>query len=520
MHRFRMWSLVVPLLAVLACHDATAPSVTNPQICATAQVPRALVTPSTTPQLGTGYYHACALKTDATVICWGYNSHGQTTVPAGLSSVVQLSVGHFSTCALKADGTVVCWGDDSSGQVTVPAGLGSVVQLSAGGFHTCALKSDESVVCWGLNGPSWNYGQAIVPTGLGAVAQVIASVMHTCVLKSDATVFCWGGGGSEYAVPSGLASVRQVSGEFKHTCALKTDGTVVCWGFRPSYGETTVPDGLGSVAQVSAGFLHTCALKADGTVACWGYNGYGETTVPPGLDSVAQVSAGGFFTCARKTAGSVVCWGQLTAPEGLNVGSEMSDQSITFDPLSHRVLGDPPFALSASASSGLPVNFTAGGACSVLGITVTITSVGTCTVTANQAGNELFNPAPSVQQSFAVVYNAVVGHRFLQPINVPPQAQGVFKAGSTIPVKFQLFLADGVTSVATAVATIRVNRVSDGATVAVLSNGPSAGTTFRYDAVAQQYVFNVDTKNWTAGSYQITALLDDGSQITVIVRVR
>jgi subtilase family serine protease len=77
-------------------------------------------------------------------------------------------------------------------------------------------------------------------------------------------------------------------------------------------------------------------------------------------------------------------------------------QSITFGPLADRTFGDPPFVVSAVASSGLPVTFAAAGACTVAGATVTLTGAGTCTVTASQPGGAGYSPAPSVEQTFAI----------------------------------------------------------------------------------------------------------------------
>ena len=46
-----------------------------------------------------------------------------SSVPAGLSTVTAIAAGDFHTVALKADGTVIAWGLNGSGQTTVPAGL-------------------------------------------------------------------------------------------------------------------------------------------------------------------------------------------------------------------------------------------------------------------------------------------------------------------------------------------------------------------------------------------------------------
>jgi Ice-binding-like len=79
------------------------------------------------------------------------------------------------------------------------------------------------------------------------------------------------------------------------------------------------------------------------------------------------------------------------------------DQTISFGPLGDKILGEPPFDVAATASSGLPVTFTASGVCSVSGATVSLTGTAICTITATQAGNDTFNPAPNVSQSFDVL---------------------------------------------------------------------------------------------------------------------
>src|SRR6185295_13052307 len=61
-----------------------------------------------------------------TIIAWGDNPFGQTTIPPGLSDVTAISAGGTHTVALKADGTVVAWGENTSGQATVPANLAGV----------------------------------------------------------------------------------------------------------------------------------------------------------------------------------------------------------------------------------------------------------------------------------------------------------------------------------------------------------------------------------------------------------
>jgi hypothetical protein len=81
---------------------------------------------------------------------------------------------------------------------------------------------------------------------------------------------------------------------------------------------------------------------------------------------------------------------------------QVKQQTITFAPLPDRVFGEQPFALEASASSGLSVSFTAEGKCLVSGLTLTLTGAGTCSVTAQQEGTAGYKAAEPVSRSFTV----------------------------------------------------------------------------------------------------------------------
>ncbi len=79
-------------------------------------------------------------------------------------------------------------------------------------------------------------------------------------------------------------------------------------------------------------------------------------------------------------------------------------QAITFAALASKTNGDAPFALSATASSGLAVSFSVvSGPATLSGSTVTVTGAGTVIIAASQAGNASFNTAKTVSQSFVVM---------------------------------------------------------------------------------------------------------------------
>ena len=79
-------------------------------------------------------------------------------------------------------------------------------------------------------------------------------------------------------------------------------------------------------------------------------------------------------------------------------------QTITFDPIPDKLTTDAPFAINATASSGLPVSFTiVSGPAILSGNTLTLNGTsGTVVVRASQAGDSNYDPAPNVDQSFVV----------------------------------------------------------------------------------------------------------------------
>jgi hypothetical protein len=127
-----------------------------------------------------GARHTCALRATG-VVCWGLNDVGQlasdpATVPqrpfagpaaAGTAGAVAIGVADRVSCAVKADATVVCWGADLTAlgdagapssfvpiAVKGPLGVGvldKVEAIAPGARHACALKKDGTVWCWGKN---------------------------------------------------------------------------------------------------------------------------------------------------------------------------------------------------------------------------------------------------------------------------------------------------------------------------------------------------------------------------------
>jgi cysteine-rich repeat protein len=318
-----------------------------------------------------GGYHDCALRSDGSVKCWGYNESGRL----GLGDVNH-----------RGD-TPGEMGDDLS---IVSLGTGKMAQaVAAGNAHSCALLSDGNVKCWGFNAKgelglgdmnargdgSSEMGDSlpIVSLGMGRVALALSSYYrHTCALLDDASIKCWGdndygqlglgdtnarGDGPEEMGDSlppvdlgaDAIAVALTSGKY-HSCALFNDGSMKCWGYNYSgqlgLGNTTnhgaAPGQMGDnlltvsfatgkkVQAITAGNAHSCALLTDGNVKCWGYNAYGQLGLGtisnrgdgpgemgdnlPSVDlgtgkTAVAIAAGQYHTCALLNDGSVKCWG-------------------------------------------------------------------------------------------------------------------------------------------------------------------------------------------------------------------
>lgn len=340
--------------------------------------------------LAVGGQHTCALTEAGAVKCWGHNSYGQLgdgTLERRLSpvdvvglgaSVLHLSTGGSGhTCAILSDRSVWCWGYNDRGQLGdatledrsvavavrgLPAGA-EPISVSTGARHSCVALADGRVYCWGAggsgrlgNGSSSDSLTAVRAQGVDDAASVSLGGHHSCALTTSGGVKCWGfnangelGDGTtswrNTAVQvSGLTSgVTALSAGSFHTCAIAS-GVVNCWGRNSSRelgdGTTmrrTVPtrvvDLSAGAIGVAAGEHHTCAIDAAGGVWCWGFSdrrlgagpgASGESpqavmglTAPATLIEVANV-----HSCAQLDTGGVWCW-------GLNTLGQLGDGTVS-----------------------------------------------------------------------------------------------------------------------------------------------------------------------------------------------
>src|SRR5207253_2602875 len=73
-----------------------------------------------------------------------------------------------ATCVIQDDGSLSCWGENSDGEATPPAGAFNGLTMTWN--HACALAAaDGSVTCWGRD-PSTPPSGAFVQVATGAAA--------------------------------------------------------------------------------------------------------------------------------------------------------------------------------------------------------------------------------------------------------------------------------------------------------------------------------------------------------------
>ena len=247
-----------------------------------------------------GTAHACGLRTDGTISCWGDNSHGQTDAPGGEFSAV--SAGRTHSCGLRSDGSISCWGGNENGQSNPLDGRFTAV--SAGGDLSCGVRSDGTGVCWGGGFELFDTFLFDPPLLVTAVS---AAEREACgIVVDDRSAICTGDNFDTYLEEGEFTAI---SSGAAHHCGLRPNRTVRCWG-DDTHEQAGPP--AGRFDAVSAGDRHSCGIRADDTVACWGDDSDGQASPPAGLFSA--VSAGGNHSCGLRSDGTVTCWGRIDQP--------------------------------------------------------------------------------------------------------------------------------------------------------------------------------------------------------------
>jgi hypothetical protein len=272
-----------------------------------------------------GAFHSCGLRANGAVTCWGLNTLGQASVPAGLVAT-DITAGLYYTCALQASGGVKCWGDAVGAGMPMdnvankPDG-GSYLQLFGGDTWACAQDSTGLVNCFGAN---FAFASRANTRALG-----IANSSNYAVVNMPGTLQASGITGTPptngtvgYAVVDCGEMYCCAIRETRTTTADRLQGAVQCWGNNTpvATGQTAgrvlnAPALTTPTAFINAGVNTACAIQStplnsltDLQLTCWGSNTDGVATGRPSGQFVA-VAVGNFHACAVAVTGGIRCWG-------------------------------------------------------------------------------------------------------------------------------------------------------------------------------------------------------------------
>jgi len=252
---------------------------------------------------------------DGTVVAWGSDNVGPTSVAAGLNDVIAVSAGYGFTLALRANGSVTGWlagGAPLTNTVVNPPELTNAIAIAAGAIHGLAIRADRTVVAWGAN----DRGQINIPTGLVNVVAIAAGFEHSVALTGEGSVVVWGRNDYGQAnAPIALNDFVAIAAGYFHTLGLRRDGSVLAWG-RNLEGQINVPPSALKLTAIAAGGYHSMGLRRDGKLHLWGSTSDGLTNVPPGITNVIAIAGGTYHRLTLSGNGSPVFQNSSTTQVG------------------------------------------------------------------------------------------------------------------------------------------------------------------------------------------------------------
>jgi len=158
-----------------------------------------------------GWDHACAVKMDGSLHCWGSNASGQlgtgnmeaVDAPAQIGvdlDWVSASGGEGTSCGIKTDGRLFCWGDTYE---LTPMPVATDTDWSFFLYewhHGCGIKTDGNIWCLGINRDgelgTGDMEDSTVPlpiTLAGPWSRLTVGGHFTCAFREvDSRWYCWG----------------------------------------------------------------------------------------------------------------------------------------------------------------------------------------------------------------------------------------------------------------------------------------------------------------------------------------
>lgn len=313
--------------------------------------------------------------------------------PASVLATITLDgngAGSFSTTSLAAGtySVIASYGGDANYQASASAAqtltiaktaqtitFGALGNKTYGAapFTLTATASSSLAVTFTVTGPATVTGSTVTITGVG-------QVVVTAAQAGNAT----------------YAAATSVSQSFTVTKAVLT---ATAANLSRAFGAANP-----TLTYATAGFVNgdtAAVISGTATLATTATTTSPAGTYPITFATQALTATNYSFTYVP---------GTLTVHGG-------AAQTITFPTILNHIVGDAPFTLSATASSGLAVSYAVtSGPATITGSVVTLTGAGTVTIQATQTGDTTYAAATPVSQSFTVATAAVPTLSGISPV--------------------------------------------------------------------------------------------------------
>jgi hypothetical protein len=180
-------------------------------------------------------------------------------------------------------------------------------------------------------------------------------------------------------------------------------------------------------AQSSSGLTVTLSVDSTSSLVC----ALGTPGVAGGVTSSTVTMTSGTGTCTIFAIQSGNATYSAATLQHTSAAAQQLGQTISFTQSAPvQAPYNNSFTVATTATSGQPVLFSSSGVCSNVGATYTMTSgAGTCSVIANQAGNNNYSAAPTVTQTATAT---LAGQTIAFTTNAPPSA--IYNSSFTVAV--------------------------------------------------------------------------------------
>jgi len=363
--------------------------------------------------IAAGKNHNCAVNSSGNVYCWGDDNRYQlgddststdqsTPVQvSGISTATDVAAGAYHSCALLSDDTVKCWGYNNyrqGGAIGTSAGFQYDFEDNSfpGDFTTSGSASWSVVSSTAANGTSYSLKSGVISHGQSSCFEFTSSTSTLSFYYSVSSESNWDylkfyEDGTQVDAWSGSVGWTQynhstTSGSHTFKWCYTKDGSissgsdtawvdeVVAGVFNVVYTPNDTVDGVDSATAIVAGDYYSCALLENSNAKCWGYgadyrmgdastDNNDEAGAVSDLSNVTVLSTTGdsSHTCAVTSSAEVKCWGQ--GDYGKQGDADTADNTtatavpgVLQEPSGHPLSGDYDFE-----NGSFPSEFTSSG---------------------------------------------------------------------------------------------------------------------------------------------------------------